>query len=175
MLAATWDSTLIILLPGMSRAIEIKDARNAMFVLAERWPVTYGRPFSAPSPSALAQPKENALQRGLDWLSLPQLVRPKWLLLNKTIISGESVIGASSRLPAGRCLPLPSAQTQRPDVPHALPIHSSVKPSMGAYFWANAREPGQHTLAMSALARPSFVAFGSLPRQKRSSPWNRAF
>ncbi len=45
MLAATWDSTLVILLPGMSRAIEIKDARNAMFVLAERWPVTYGPAF----------------------------------------------------------------------------------------------------------------------------------
>ncbi|WP_420829018.1 DUF982 domain-containing protein [Ensifer adhaerens] len=45
MLAATWDSTLVILLPGMSRAIEIKDARNAQFVLAERWPVTYGPAF----------------------------------------------------------------------------------------------------------------------------------
>ncbi|WP_313526241.1 DUF982 domain-containing protein [Shinella sp.] len=45
MLSVIWDKALAILLPGMPRAIEIKDPRNAMFVLAERWPVTYGRAF----------------------------------------------------------------------------------------------------------------------------------
>jgi hypothetical protein len=45
MLSVIWDNALAILLPGMPRAIEIKDPRNAMFVLAERWPVTYGRAF----------------------------------------------------------------------------------------------------------------------------------
>ncbi len=45
MLSTIWDRALAILLPGMPRAIEIRDARNAMFVLAEKWPVTYGRAF----------------------------------------------------------------------------------------------------------------------------------
>lgn len=45
MLSVTWDRALGILLPGMHRAMEIKDVRNAMFVLAEKWPVTYGRAF----------------------------------------------------------------------------------------------------------------------------------
>ncbi|AOF93046.1 DUF982 domain-containing protein [Sinorhizobium sp. RAC02] len=45
MLSVIWDHALAILLPGMPRAIEIKDPRSAMFVLAERWPLTYGRAF----------------------------------------------------------------------------------------------------------------------------------
>ena len=45
MLSVIWDNALAILLTGMPRAIEIKDPQNAMFVLAERWPVTYGRAF----------------------------------------------------------------------------------------------------------------------------------
>jgi hypothetical protein len=45
MLSVTWDRALAILLPGMRRAMEIKDVRNAMFVLAAKWPVTYGRAF----------------------------------------------------------------------------------------------------------------------------------
>lgn len=45
MLSVTWDRALAVLLPGMPRAMEIKDVRNAMFVLAEKGPVTYGRAF----------------------------------------------------------------------------------------------------------------------------------
>ena len=45
MLPVIWDRTIAILLPGFHRAMEIRDARNAMFVLAEKWPVTYGRAF----------------------------------------------------------------------------------------------------------------------------------
>lgn len=45
MLSVAWDNALAILLPGMPRAIEIKDPRNAMLVLAERRPVTYGHAF----------------------------------------------------------------------------------------------------------------------------------
>ncbi|WP_257951362.1 DUF982 domain-containing protein [Shinella sp. CPCC 101442] len=45
MLSVTWDRALAILLPGMPRAMTISCARNAMFVLAEKWPVTYGRAF----------------------------------------------------------------------------------------------------------------------------------
>ncbi|MGT2445994.1 DUF982 domain-containing protein (plasmid) [Ensifer adhaerens] len=152
MLAATWDSTLISLLPGMSRAIEIKDARNAMFVLAERWPVTYGPAFQR-ALAFCARATEGKCSPTRARLALLAAAREaKVAVVEQHDHFGESVIGASSRLPAGRCLPLPSAQTQRPDVPHALPIHSSVKPSMGAYFWANAREPGQHTLAMSRVS-----------------------
>jgi hypothetical protein len=45
MLSVIWENALAILLPGMPRAMRIKDPRNAMFVLAEKWPVTYGRAF----------------------------------------------------------------------------------------------------------------------------------
>jgi hypothetical protein len=45
MLSVIWDNALAILLPGMPRAMRIKDPRNAMFVLAEKWPITYGRAF----------------------------------------------------------------------------------------------------------------------------------
>jgi hypothetical protein len=45
MLSVIWDHALAILLPGKPRAIEIRDPRNAMFVLAEKWPVTHGRSF----------------------------------------------------------------------------------------------------------------------------------
>ena len=36
MLSVSWDRALAIVLPGMRRAMEIKDVRNAMFVLAEK-------------------------------------------------------------------------------------------------------------------------------------------
>ncbi|GMB79888.1 hypothetical protein NN6n1_06700 [Shinella zoogloeoides] len=45
MFPASWDRTLAILLPGVPRALQIRDAANAMFVLAEKWPVTYGRAY----------------------------------------------------------------------------------------------------------------------------------
>ncbi|WP_415216133.1 DUF982 domain-containing protein [Shinella sp.] len=45
MLSVVWDRAISIFLPGIPRAIEIRDVRNAMFVLAEKWPVTYGRAF----------------------------------------------------------------------------------------------------------------------------------
>jgi hypothetical protein len=45
MLSVIWDHALAILLPGTSRTIDIRDPRSAMYVLAEKWPVTYGRAF----------------------------------------------------------------------------------------------------------------------------------
>ncbi|QRY70470.1 DUF982 domain-containing protein (plasmid) [Ensifer sp. PDNC004] len=45
MLDMIWDQALVVLLPGMSRAMEIEDPRSAMFLLAEKWPVTHGREF----------------------------------------------------------------------------------------------------------------------------------
>ncbi|CAK7256193.1 MULTISPECIES: DUF982 domain-containing protein [unclassified Shinella] len=40
-----WNRKLGILLPGALRPRFIEDIRNAMYVLAELWPVTYGKAY----------------------------------------------------------------------------------------------------------------------------------
>ncbi len=41
----SWDKTLGILLPGSVRPRFVRDVAGAMHLLAELWPVTYGRAY----------------------------------------------------------------------------------------------------------------------------------
>nr|WP_298105667.1 DUF982 domain-containing protein [uncultured Shinella sp.] len=41
----SWDKTLGILLPGSARPRFVRDVASAMHLLAELWPVTYGRAY----------------------------------------------------------------------------------------------------------------------------------
>jgi len=45
MASINWDRKLGILLPGALRPRFVDDVRNAMFLLAELWPVTYGKAY----------------------------------------------------------------------------------------------------------------------------------
>lgn len=45
MASIDWDKKLSILLPGAQRPRFVQDVRNAMYLLAELWPVTYGKAY----------------------------------------------------------------------------------------------------------------------------------
>jgi hypothetical protein len=41
----TWERALTVMLPEGKRTHLVPDARNAAYLLAEKWPVTYGRAY----------------------------------------------------------------------------------------------------------------------------------